>query len=62
MYEAVHLARELGQPFSLGHALMLATLFHLARGDGRIAQERAEALVAFGERGLCPRIPVTGGE
>src|SRR5713101_3282727 len=46
-HEAVHLAQELGQPYSLVHALSLAALFHTERGDGHIAQERADALVAL---------------
>ncbi len=45
--EALRLAHELGHPFSLVYALSFATWLHLYRGEGRIAQERAEALIAL---------------
>jgi predicted ATPase len=45
--EALRLAHELGHPFSLVYALSFATWLHLYRGERRIAQERAEALIAL---------------
>jgi predicted ATPase len=45
--EALRLAHELDHCFSLVYALSFATWLHLYRGEGRIAQERAEALIAL---------------
>jgi hypothetical protein len=45
--EALRLVHELGHSFSLGYALSFATWLHLYRGEGRVAQERAEALIAL---------------
>ncbi|MBI3249606.1 MAG: AAA family ATPase [Deltaproteobacteria bacterium] len=46
-HEALYLAQELGHPFSLVVAITFTAWLHLERGDGRVAQERAEAVVAL---------------
>src|SRR5262249_27564947 len=43
--EALNLAQKLSHPFSLAFALNFASLLHLYQGEGRVAQERGEALV-----------------
>jgi DNA-binding winged helix-turn-helix (wHTH) protein/tetratricopeptide (TPR) repeat protein len=48
--EAVALARQLGHPFSLGHALMFETVVHLLRRAAAEQRERAAELMAFGEK------------
>lgn len=45
--EALHLARELGHPYSLVQAFYIAGWLHRECGDGRGAQARAEALVTL---------------
>jgi DNA-binding winged helix-turn-helix (wHTH) protein/tetratricopeptide (TPR) repeat protein len=45
--EALRLAHELGHPFSLGYALFFTTWLHLFRGEGGVAQERTEAMIAL---------------
>ncbi|MGE4095449.1 MAG: hypothetical protein AB7G75_31945, partial [Candidatus Binatia bacterium] len=48
LHEVLHLAQELGHSYSLVQALGFAACWlHLERGDGRIAQERANAAVAL---------------
>ena len=46
-HEALHLAQELGHPYSLVQALCVAAWVDSERGDGRVAQERADALIAL---------------
>jgi tetratricopeptide (TPR) repeat protein len=46
-FEALQLAQELGHSYSLVLALSYAAGLHLWRGEGQIAQERADALVAL---------------
>jgi predicted ATPase len=41
--DAVHLAQHLAHPFSLAYALNWAAIFHHARREPQLAQERAEA-------------------
>jgi len=43
--EAVILAQELSQPFSLCFALVYSLTIHCLRGEGKTAQERAEILI-----------------
>jgi tetratricopeptide (TPR) repeat protein len=45
--EALHLAQELDLPFSVADALLWASMVHGERGDGHVAQEYADALVAL---------------
>jgi ATP/maltotriose-dependent transcriptional regulator MalT len=45
--EALRLVHELRHSFSLVYAFSFATWLHLYRGEGRVAQERAEALTAL---------------
>jgi tetratricopeptide (TPR) repeat protein len=45
--EALQLARELGQPYSLVFALFNAAMVHLECGEGRVAQELADAQIAL---------------
>ena len=53
VHEALHLAQELGHPCSLGLVLYHAARLHIWRGDGHVAQERADAMVALaGEHGF----------
>jgi tetratricopeptide (TPR) repeat protein len=53
VHEALHLAQELGPPYSLGLVLYHTARLHIWRGEGRIAQERADAMVALaGEQGF----------
>jgi tetratricopeptide (TPR) repeat protein len=53
MHEALHLAQELRHPLSLAFALNFTVLLHPERGDGHIAQERVDALMALsGEHGF----------
>jgi class 3 adenylate cyclase/tetratricopeptide (TPR) repeat protein len=47
MPEALHLAQELGKPYSLVHTLSWAAWLYIEWGDGRVAQERADATVAL---------------
>jgi adenylate cyclase len=47
MHEMLHLARELGHPLSLVIALCWVTWLHGERGEGRVAQEHADAGVAL---------------
>ena len=57
MHEALHLAQDLSHPNSLASALSWAAWLHLERGDGYIAQERADATVALSsEYGFLPRL------
>jgi predicted ATPase len=46
-HEALALAQELSRPFGLCFALVWAALLHLCRGEGQLAQERAEAAMAL---------------
>ncbi|HEV8716461.1 MAG TPA: adenylate/guanylate cyclase domain-containing protein [Candidatus Binatia bacterium] len=46
-HEALRLAQELGHPYSLAFALTLAAWLHQWRGEGQVAQERAEAAMAL---------------
>jgi predicted ATPase/class 3 adenylate cyclase len=46
-HEVLHLAQELGHLLSLVRTLTFAALFHPERGEGHIAQEYADALVAL---------------
>jgi predicted ATPase len=46
-HEAVTLAQEVAHPFSLGHALSLAAMFHQFRREVRAVQERAEATISL---------------
>ncbi len=48
--EAVASARQLGHPFSLGHALIFETVVHLLRRTASEQRERAAELMAFGEK------------
>jgi TOMM system kinase/cyclase fusion protein len=43
--EAVTLAQQIAHPFSLGYALVFATMFHQFRREVRCTQERAEATI-----------------
>jgi tetratricopeptide (TPR) repeat protein len=52
--EALQLARELGHPSSLTHALYIAAWLHPERGEGLTAQERTEAAVALGSEHGSP--------
>ena len=53
MNEGLTLARELSEPHGLAHALFFAAILSQLRGEARLAQERAEAAVAFAsEHGL----------
>ena len=45
--EAISLAHELAQPFSLGMALCFVADVHLGRGEGQAAQARAEELMTL---------------
>jgi tetratricopeptide (TPR) repeat protein len=47
MHEMLHLAQELGHPLSLVLALCWAAWLHRERGEGRVAQEYADAVVAL---------------
>jgi len=47
MDEALRLVRELGHPFGLANAFLLAASFHTEWEDGRLAQEHADAGVAL---------------
>jgi predicted ATPase len=46
-HEALHMAQELGHLYTLGSTSNFAATLHVERGDGRIAQERANAAVAL---------------
>src|SRR5262249_7144315 len=46
--EAVTLAQQVAHPFSLGHALSIAAIFHQLRREVRFTQERAEAAMRLG--------------
>ena len=46
-HEALSLAQKLDQPYSLANALNFAGELHIERGDGRVAQERADAVVTL---------------
>lgn len=51
--EAVGLARELSEPHSLAHALASASLVHQLRGERRLAEQHADAVIALSdEHGL----------
>lgn len=53
MNEGLSLARELSEPHGLAHALFFAAILSQLRGEAQLAQERAEAAVAFAtEHGL----------
>jgi predicted ATPase len=53
MNEGLTLARELSEPHGLAHALFFAAILSQLRGEAQLAQERAEAAVAFAtEHGL----------
>jgi ATP/maltotriose-dependent transcriptional regulator MalT len=45
--EALTLAQELSQPFSLAFALVYASVVHCFRGEGQAAQEQAEAIISL---------------
>jgi predicted ATPase len=47
MHEMLHLARELGHPLSLVIALCWVSWLHGERGEGRVAQEHADAGLAL---------------
>jgi tetratricopeptide (TPR) repeat protein len=52
-YEALTLAQDLSHSQSLALALLFASVLHLYRREGQVAQERAEALIALsGEQGF----------
>jgi predicted ATPase len=46
-HEALTLAQELSYPYSLASALVFAAGFHVFRREGRLTQERAEAVVTL---------------
>jgi tetratricopeptide (TPR) repeat protein len=50
MHEALHLAQELGHPLSLAFALNFTALLHPERGDGHVAQECVDALMALASK------------
>ena len=53
MDEGLTLARKLSEPHGLAHALFFAAILFQLRGEARLAQERAEAALAFAtEHGL----------
>ena len=57
--EALQLAREIGQPYDLMFASYYTIMMHLERGDGRVAQEYADGLVALAsEHGFVHFLPV----
>jgi predicted ATPase len=45
--DALTLAQQIAQPYSLGYALQVAAVFHQCRREGRATQERAEALISL---------------
>jgi tetratricopeptide (TPR) repeat protein len=56
-HEALHQAQEFGHSYSLVFALTFAAMLHLWRGDGRGAQERADAMAALSsEHGFLQRL------
>jgi len=51
--EAVGIARELSEPHGLAHALASAALIHQLRGERRLAEQHADAIIALSdEHGL----------
>jgi predicted ATPase len=53
MHEVLHLAQELNHPVSLAIALCWAAWLRIERGEGRVAQEHADSVVALAsERGF----------
>jgi predicted ATPase len=51
--EALTLARQLSEPHGLAHTLFFSAMLHQLRGEGRMAQEHAEAAIAVSrEHGL----------
>jgi len=53
MEEALTVARQLSEPHGLAHALFFAAILHQLRREARMAQERAEAVIAVScEHGL----------
>ncbi len=55
--EGLTLARELSHPRSLCLALRFASRLHLLRGEGAVAHERTETVIAFSmEHGIAPGV------
>ena len=58
MDQASRLAEELDHPFSLAEVLFIAAGIHQCRGEGKVVQERAEALIALStEQGFALFVP-----
>ena len=59
-HDAVRLATELAQPFSLAIALGYLSFLHQFRGEARLAQEQAEATIALSTEQGFPQYRATG--
>ena len=60
VHEAFALAQKLSHPFSFAYALFFALSLHQFRKEGQLAQERAEALLAFSSEHGFPQFVAIG--